>query len=165
MRVSSLLGRNASCCDFKQLFPRLAGVALHGGTGAGGPLNEERFGQLLIRSDPVRQTPYLCKTCCACLWHMRNETRIVAEAIGLGESTFRSLHRNTLRGSPGKHLRGLRLSTAEKLLSTTGESIAEVSRMVGYRHPESFCTAFKAVHGQTPGGIPPLEPSLRLGVN
>ena len=33
MRVSSLLGRNASCCDFKQLFPRLAGVALHGGTG------------------------------------------------------------------------------------------------------------------------------------
>ena len=39
----------------------------------GGPLNEERFGQLLTRSDPVRQTPYLCKTCCACLWHMRNE--------------------------------------------------------------------------------------------
>ena len=33
MRVSSLLGRNASCCDFKQLFPRLAGVALLGGTG------------------------------------------------------------------------------------------------------------------------------------
>ena len=34
MRVSPLLGRNASCCDFKQLFPRLAGVALHCGTGA-----------------------------------------------------------------------------------------------------------------------------------
>ena len=33
MRVSSLLGRNVSCCDFKQLFPRLACVALHGGTG------------------------------------------------------------------------------------------------------------------------------------
>ena len=33
MRVSSLLGRNASCCDSKQLFQRLAGVALHGGTG------------------------------------------------------------------------------------------------------------------------------------
>ena len=33
MRVSSLLGRNASCGDFTQLFPRLAGVALHGGTG------------------------------------------------------------------------------------------------------------------------------------
>ena len=32
MRVSSLLGRNASCCDFKQLFPRLAIVALHGET-------------------------------------------------------------------------------------------------------------------------------------
>ena len=26
-------GRNASCCDFKQLFPRLAGDALHGETG------------------------------------------------------------------------------------------------------------------------------------
>ena len=33
MKVSSFLGRNASCCDFKQLFPGLAGVALHGGTG------------------------------------------------------------------------------------------------------------------------------------
>ena len=33
MRVSPLLGRNVSCCDFKQLFPRLAGAALHGGTG------------------------------------------------------------------------------------------------------------------------------------
>ena len=33
MRVSSFLGRNASCCDFKQLFPRLAGVAPHCGTG------------------------------------------------------------------------------------------------------------------------------------
>ena len=32
MRVSSFLGRNASYCDFKQLFPRLAGVALLGGT-------------------------------------------------------------------------------------------------------------------------------------
>ena len=31
--LSSSLGRNASCCDFKQLFPQLAGVALHGGTG------------------------------------------------------------------------------------------------------------------------------------
>ena len=31
--LSSFLGRNASCCDSKQLFPRLAGVALHGETG------------------------------------------------------------------------------------------------------------------------------------
>ena len=33
MRVSSFLGCNASCCDFKQLFPGLAGVAPHCGTG------------------------------------------------------------------------------------------------------------------------------------
>ena len=33
MRVPSFLGRNASYCDFKQLFPGLAGVALHCGTG------------------------------------------------------------------------------------------------------------------------------------
>ena len=31
--LSSFPGRNTSCCDFKQLFPRLAGVALHYGTG------------------------------------------------------------------------------------------------------------------------------------
>ena len=33
MRMSSLLGRNASCCDFEQLFPKLAGVAILCGTG------------------------------------------------------------------------------------------------------------------------------------
>ena len=33
LELSSFLGRNASCCDFKQLFLRLAGVALRGGTG------------------------------------------------------------------------------------------------------------------------------------
>ncbi|MEP3278226.1 MAG: helix-turn-helix transcriptional regulator [Stappiaceae bacterium] len=75
----------------------------------------------------------------------------VASIIGLSESTFRSLHRQTLGGSAGKHLQEVRLLTAEKLLSTTGSSISEIARQVGYAHPESFSAAFKASRGQSPG--------------
>ena len=50
MRVSSILGRNASCCDFKQLFPRLAGVALHGGTVVHGLTRKPPIG---LKPDPV----------------------------------------------------------------------------------------------------------------
>ena len=50
MMVSSILGRNASCCDFKQLFPRLAGVALHGGTVVHGLTRKPPIGP---KPDPV----------------------------------------------------------------------------------------------------------------
>ena len=39
--LSSFLGRNASCCDFKQLFPGLAGVALHCGTGVSNNVSQK----------------------------------------------------------------------------------------------------------------------------
>ena len=48
--LSSFLGRNASYCDFIQLFRWLAGVALHGGAGV-----EKRQCNLRFRNDGMHE--------------------------------------------------------------------------------------------------------------
>lgn len=74
----------------------------------------------------------------------------VAAGVGLSESAFRTMHRKALGSSAGKHLQELRLSEAERLLATTGDTVAQVSRAVGYAHPESLSSAFKKSRGRTP---------------
>ncbi len=74
----------------------------------------------------------------------------VAAAIGLTESTFRALHKKQFGGSAGQHLRELRLSRAERLLATTGDTVASISKTVGYAQPESFSHAFSTTRGRTP---------------
>jgi len=66
----------------------------------------------------------------------------VAGGVGLSESTFRTLHRRANGAPAGQHLKELRLAEAERLLATTGLSVAQVARAVGYAHPESFTNAF-----------------------
>ena len=54
--LSSFLGRNASRFDFKQLFPRLAGVALDSGTG-GSRLEPLQYGCHNVRgrgNEPIQ---------------------------------------------------------------------------------------------------------------
>jgi AraC-like DNA-binding protein len=74
----------------------------------------------------------------------------VATGIGLSESMFRRLHRQVSDTSAGSHLRELRLARAEELLATTGMSVANISKQVGYAHPESFSAAFTKSRGRTP---------------
>ena len=74
----------------------------------------------------------------------------VSASIGLSESAFRALHRQALGTSAGKHLQHLRLQEAERLLSATGLTIAQISKSVGYAHAESFSAAFSRSRGNTP---------------
>lgn len=74
----------------------------------------------------------------------------VSVGIGLSESTFRSLHRKHRKGSAGRHLKELRLTEAERLLATTGDTISKISQSVGYAQPESFSHAFSTSRGRTP---------------
>ena len=64
MRVSSLLGRNASCCDSKQLFPRLASVALHGGTGVGKKKAKAKKNKNTPTNDDFLEHVSLSCACC-----------------------------------------------------------------------------------------------------
>lgn len=74
----------------------------------------------------------------------------VAATIGLRESSFRSLHRASHQMPAGRYLTALRLDQAERLLATSGETIAEIARAVGYCHPESLSQAFLRHRGQSP---------------
>ena len=77
----------------------------------------------------------------------------VAALIGLRESALRTLHRE-VHGTPaGAHLRELRLTRAEALLATTGLTLAEIARQVGYGHAETLSAAFQQSRGMTPGGF------------
>ncbi|WP_168770560.1 helix-turn-helix transcriptional regulator [Flavimaricola marinus] len=75
----------------------------------------------------------------------------VAALINLRESAFRTLHRNVHGTSAGAYLRGLRMSQAESLLATTGLSMTEIARQVGYGHAETLNGAFRQSRGMTPG--------------
>ena len=83
------------------------------------------------------------------LAHMRSLTDVAALA-GLSESALRGLHRGEYARSAGRHLQALRLDTAQRLLETTGMSVREIARAVGYAHPESFSAAFKRSRNRAP---------------
>ena len=74
----------------------------------------------------------------------------VAALAGLSESGLRALHRAEYAGSAGRHLQALRLDAAERMLATTGMSVREIAKSVGYAHPESFSAAFKRSRNRTP---------------
>lgn len=75
----------------------------------------------------------------------------VAALLGIHESALRAMHRKMLGTSAGEHLRELRLKRAEELLATTGDSLSEIARQVGYGHAETLNAAFKKTRGKTPG--------------
>ncbi|KKC37290.1 hypothetical protein WH87_12095 [Devosia epidermidihirudinis] len=75
----------------------------------------------------------------------------VAALIGVHESALRSMHRNVHQTSAGTYLRELRLKRAEELLATTGYTVREVARLVGYGHAETLNSAFLKSRGRTPG--------------
>lgn len=77
----------------------------------------------------------------------------VAALIDLRESAFRTLHRR-VHGTPaGAHLRGLRLAQTQTLLATTGLTLDEIAKRVGYGHAETLNAAFRRARGITPGAF------------
>lgn len=77
----------------------------------------------------------------------------VATIVGLRESAFRTLHREVLGSSAGAHLRERRLVRAETLLATTGLTLGDIARQVGYGHAETLNAAFRQSRGMTPGAF------------
>jgi len=83
--------------------------------------------------------------------HRMRTLEDVAALLGVSESTFRALHRKAWHNSAGEHLRELRLSRAEELITGTDKSLAEIAAAVGYQHATTLNAAFRARRGKTPG--------------
>ena len=60
---------------------------------------------------------------------------------------FRELFGISIAG----YVRKQRMLLAQNLLESTGLTVAQVADEVGFKFSSSFITAFKAVHGKTPG--------------
>jgi len=74
----------------------------------------------------------------------------VADAVDMSESGFRALHRSHFNTSAGQHLLGMRMDSAAKRLTTSGDKVADVAHAVGYASPESFSQSFRRYFGTSP---------------
>lgn len=74
----------------------------------------------------------------------------LAESMLLSESALHKKCNRLLGTSPGKLISDLRLDQAEKLLSGSSLSIAQVSIACRFATPGSFSRAFKTRYGMTP---------------
>lgn len=75
----------------------------------------------------------------------------VCEALGLERTYLSALYRRTTGNTLSRTLEDLRLSRAEKLLTETQLTIAEVARSSGYEDPAVFMKMFRRRMGLAPG--------------
>jgi AraC family transcriptional regulator len=76
--------------------------------------------------------------------------RDMAQACGVGVTSFASRFRQATGVTPHRYLRRVRIERSCELLRTTGLSIREVAEAVGFRGQAHFCAAFVSERGLTP---------------
>lgn len=74
----------------------------------------------------------------------------LAQEAGLSPTALKTCFRGVYGTSLYAYLREYRLQTAQKLLTETDASIAEIAHRVGYENPNKFSSAFRQVFGMTP---------------
>lgn len=74
----------------------------------------------------------------------------MAELAGLSVPHFNRRFRKLLRISPMEYVLSLRIQEAQRLLSTTRKSIAEVAAAIGFYDQSHFTKRFRKVTGITP---------------
>lgn len=75
----------------------------------------------------------------------------LARSAGLSRAAFARRFTMLCGQTPARYLSELRLALAERLLTTSNESLAELADRVGYRSEFSFNRAFKRRYGVAPG--------------
>jgi len=76
--------------------------------------------------------------------------RDLAQACGVGVTSFTCGFREATGVTPHRFLRKTRIERSCELLRTTGLSIREIAEVVGFRGQSHFCSAFVAECGLTP---------------
>ncbi len=77
----------------------------------------------------------------------------LAASVGVGEERLRRLCQRHLGRSPLRQVALLRMRRAAALLSSTGSTVEDVARSVGYENPFAFSVAFKRIMGRTPSSL------------
>jgi AraC-like DNA-binding protein len=74
----------------------------------------------------------------------------LAALVGLSPSRLTTLFREATGGGVLAYQIGLRMARARRLLDTTGASVTEIAREVGYHDPYYFSRHFRRLHGMSP---------------
>lgn len=74
----------------------------------------------------------------------------IAAQAGLSATHFNRRFRQLLRITPMQYLRNVRIQAAERLLTTTSRSLAEIAIDVGYTDQSHLTKRFREVTGMTP---------------
>lgn len=75
----------------------------------------------------------------------------IAKYLNISYSGFRRAFKELTGTSPSKYMVELKLNEAKLLLSTTNQSVKEISYSLSFENPEYFPIFFKKRTGQTPG--------------
>ena len=74
----------------------------------------------------------------------------MAEMAGISSTHFNRRFRQLLRMTPMDYLRRVRLQMAQKLLTTTSDSLAQIAVAIGYSDQSHFTKRFREMTGMTP---------------
>ena len=83
----------------------------------------------------------------------------IASSMGLGRSQFYRKIKSLTNYSPVELLRRLRLARARTMLTTTEQTVSEISYAVGFSTPAYFTKCYRDAYGETP-----TELRERLGI-
>lgn len=81
---------------------------------------------------------------------VRRSVSDLAQEYGVGISTVKKYFQQIYGESPYAHLKRRRMEEAAFLLTTTGQSIAQIAETVGYQNTSKFSAAFRDIYGQSP---------------
>lgn len=87
----------------------------------------------------------------------------LARQAGMSRSAFAERFTALLGEPPMRYLAGWRLEQAYTALTTTTDSVAAISRQVGYGSEAAFGRAFKRHHGTSPGAVRRSGPARSAG--
>lgn len=82
----------------------------------------------------------------------------LAQAVGQSPTALKTCFKGVYGSSVYAYLREYRLQTAQKLLTETDNSVAEIAHKVGYENPNKFSSAFREACGVTPTAYRKMRP-------